>query len=104
MKITRNEFTYYFNDLAFMGSMSVYANGEADVSYRIAPKEPDIGIMEPYPTDIEILRISIEGHKDHHSSVNLEQTHWLFKAIESYLVDSENVADECMENAMEWED
>jgi len=50
--------TYYFDELELLKGYSVLAAGEADIEYRMASAEPDVGIFEPWATDIDITSIS----------------------------------------------
>ena len=71
-----NTFTYTFQELELIHGYAVTATGEADIEYRIAPAEPDVGIFDPWATDIDITSISIHSNKNN-PSLNLSQDHWL---------------------------
>jgi len=92
-------FTYYFDELPILPRYAVYAAGEADISYDIAPPEPDVGIFEHYATDISVDAIVVYGHGHNDSKLNLDQSHWLYPHIMQALLDDESLAQACMEDA-----
>ena len=51
------KFTYHFEELPLVKNYAAMVSGEVDVDYNIAPAEPDVGIFEPWITDIEILSL-----------------------------------------------
>jgi hypothetical protein len=91
-------FTYSFEELEIIQGYAVTATGEADIEYRIAPAEPDVGIFDPWATDIDITSISIHSNKNS-PSLNLSQDHWLYKLIYDALINSDHVQEACEENA-----
>ena len=94
-----NTFTYYFEDLNLLEGKAVYANGEADVSYKIRPADPDVGIFEPYIDDIYVTAIVVYGQFTDNARLNLDQSHWLYKHIEEALLDSDALNEACEEDA-----
>ena len=79
--------TYYFDELELLKDYSVLAAGEADIEYRMASAEPDVGIFEPWASDIDITSISIYSTKKDAPPLNLSQDHWLYKLIYDALMD-----------------
>ena len=98
--------TYYFDELELLKDYSVLAAGEADIEYRMASAEPDVGIFEPWATDIDITSISIYSTKKDAPPLNLSQDHWLYKLIYDALMDdSEYLQQRCEEDAADnWQD
>jgi len=92
-------FTYTFEELELIQGYAVTATGEADIEYRIAPAEPDVGIFDPWATDIDIMSIVIHNNKKGLSPLNLSQDHWLYKLIYDALINSDHVQEACEENA-----
>jgi hypothetical protein len=92
-------FTYYFDELSIMPRYAVYAVGEADVSYKIRPAEPDVGIFEHYATDISVDAIVVYGHGQNDSKLNIDADHWLYRHIEQALLDDGSLAYACIEDA-----
>lgn len=94
-----NTFTYYFEELELLKGYSVLAAGEADIEYKMAPAEPDVGIFEPWATDIDITSIVINASKNA-PALNLSQDHWLYKLIYDALMDdSDYLQQRCEEDA-----
>jgi hypothetical protein len=93
-----NTFTYSFDELELIPGYAVMAAGEADIEYRIAAAEPDVGIFDSWATDIDITSISIHSNKNS-PSLNLSQDHWLYKLIYDALINSDHVQEACEENA-----
>jgi len=91
-------FTYSFEELELIQGYAVTATGEADIEYRIAPAEPDVGIFDPWATDIDITSITLSSNKNN-PSLNLSQDHWLYKLIYDALINSDHVQEACEENA-----
>ena len=94
-------FTYYFDELPILPRYAVYAHGEADVSYKIRPAEPDVGIFEPYVDDIYVSAIVVYGQFTDNARLNLDQTHWLYEHIEDALLDSDAINEACEQDAAE---
>jgi hypothetical protein len=94
-----NTFTYYFEDLNLLAGKAVYANGEADVSYKIRPAQPDVGIFEPYIDDIDVTAIVIYSSETDSSNLNLDQAHWLYRRVEDALLNSDALVEACEEDA-----
>jgi hypothetical protein len=95
-----NTFTYYFEELELLKGYSVLATGEADIEYRIAPAEPDVGIFEPWATDMDITSIVVYSTKKDAPPLNLSQDHWLYKLIYDALMDtSDYLQQRCEEDA-----
>ena len=92
-------FNYTFEELELIDGYAVTATGEADIEYRIAPAEPDVGIFDPWATDIDITSIVIHNNKKGLSPLNLSQDHWLYKLIYDALINSDHVQEACEENA-----
>jgi hypothetical protein len=95
------KFTYYFDELELIKNYSVMAAGEVDVDYRIAKAEPDVGIFEPWISDIEITSIVLNSNKKDVPALNLSQDHWLYKLIYDALIDDEHLLEACVEDAGE---
>jgi hypothetical protein len=93
-----NTFTYYFEELELIKGYAVTATGEEDIEYRIAPAEPDVGIFDPWATDIDITSIVVHSNKNN-PSLNLSQDHWLYKLIYDALINSDHVQQSCEEDA-----
>jgi len=93
-----NTFTYYFEELELIQGYAVTATGEADIEYRIAPAEPDVGIFDSWATDIDITSIVINATKQT-AKFNLSQDHWLYKLIYDALINSDHVQQSCEEDA-----
>jgi hypothetical protein len=94
-----NTFTYSFDELELIPGYAVMAAGEADIEYRIAPAEPDVGIFDPWATDIDITSIVIQNNKKDVLPLNLSQDHWLYKLIYDALINSDHVQQSCEEDA-----
>ena len=92
------KFTYSFDELELIKGYAVMAAGEVDVDYHVARAEPDVGIFEPYIDDIDITSIVINATKQT-AKFNLSQDHWLYKLIYDALIDSEHLAQACIEDA-----
>lgn len=100
-----NTFTYEFDELELLKGYSVLAAGEADIEYKIAPAEPDVGIFEPWVTDIDITSISVHATQKA-PALNLSQDHWLYKIIyDALMEDSDYLQQRCEEDAADnWQD
>jgi hypothetical protein len=96
-----NTFTYSFDELELIKNYSVMAAGEIDVDYNIAKAEPDVGIFEPWITDIDITSITLNSNKKDVPALNLSQDHWLYKLIHDALIDDEHLLSACVEDASE---
>jgi hypothetical protein len=75
--------------------------GEIDVDYSIAKAEPDVGIFEPWITDIDITSITLNSIKAGVPALNLSQDHWLYTLIHDALIDSDDLLSACVEDASE---
>jgi hypothetical protein len=95
------KFTYYFDELELIKGYAIMAAGEIDVDYNIAPAEPDVGIFEPWITDIEITSITLNSNKKDVPALNLSQDLWLYKLIHDALIDSGDLLEACEEDAGE---
>jgi hypothetical protein len=95
------KFTYYFDELELINGYAVMAAGEIDVDYNIAKAEPDVGIFEPWITDIDITSITLNSNKKDVPALNLSQDHWLYKLIHDALIDDEHLLSACVEDASE---
>jgi hypothetical protein len=95
------KFTYYFDELELIKNYAVMAAGEIDVDYRIAAAEPDVGIFEPWITDVDITSITLNSNKKDVPALNLSQDHWLYKLIHDALIDSDDLLEACEEDAGE---
>ena len=93
------KFTYYFDELELIKNYSVMVAGEIDVDYNIAAAEPDVGIFEPWITDIDITSITLNSIKAGVPALNLSQDHWLYKLIHDALIDSDDLLEACGEDA-----
>ena len=92
-------FTYTFEELELIQGYAVTATGEADIEYRIAPAEPDVGIFEPWITDVDITSITLNSNKKDVPALNLSQDHWLYKLIHDALIGSDDLLEACEEDA-----
>jgi hypothetical protein len=104
LKTTKGDkmkFTYYFDELELIKNYAVMVAGEIDVDYSIAKAEPDVGIFEPWITDIEITSITLNSNKKDVPALNLSQDHWLYKLIHDALIDSDDLLESCEEDAAE---
>jgi len=98
LKTTKGDkmkFTYYFDELELIKNYSVMVAGEIDVDYNIAKAEPDVGIFEPWITDIDITSITLNSIKAGVPALNLSQDHWLYKLIYAALIDDEHLLEAC---------
>ena len=103
LKTTKGDkmkFTYYFDELELIKGYAVMAAGEIDVDYNIAAAEPDVGIFEPWITDIDITSIVINP-TNQTAKFNLSQDHWLYTLIYDALIDDEHLLSACVEDAGE---
>ena len=101
LKTTKGDnmkFTYYFDELELIKGYAVMAAGEVDVDYNIAKAEPDVGIFEPWITDIDITSIVINP-TNQTAKYNISQDHWLYKLIHDALIDSDDLLQACEEDA-----
>jgi hypothetical protein len=104
LKTTKGDkmkFTYYFDELELIKGYAVMAAGEADIEYRIAAAEPDVGIFDAWATDIDITSISIHSNKKDVPAFNVSQDHWLYALIYDALINSDHVQQSCEEDAAE---
>ena len=92
-------YTYYFEELELIPGYAVTATGEADIEYRMADAEPDVGIFDAWATDIDITSIVLHNNKKDLSPLNLSQDHWLYKLIYDALINSDHVQQSCEEDA-----
>jgi hypothetical protein len=69
--------TINLDELRILPKCDVFAYGEADVEYSLAPAEPDIGIMRPYVEDWYVTAIDVGRRLDPQES--------LYKLIEAAL-------------------
>jgi len=93
------KFTYYFDELEIIKNYAVMVAGEIDVDYSIAKAEPDVGIFEPWITDVDITSITLNSNKKDVPALNLSQDHWLYKLIYDALINSDHVQQSCEEDA-----
>ena len=93
------KFTYYFDELELIKNYAVMAAGEIDVDYNIAKAEPDVGIFEPWISDIEITSIVLNSNKAGVPALNLSQDHWLYDLIYYALIASADLLEACIEDA-----
>ena len=95
------KFTYYFDELELIKNYAVMVAGEIDVDYSVAAAEPDVGIFEPWITDVDITSITLNSNKKDVPALNLSQDHWLYKKIHDALIDSEDLIYACEQDAAE---
>ena len=100
-KRDKMKFTYYFDELELIKGYAVMVAGEIDVDYNIAPAEPDVGIFEPWVTDVDITSITLNSNKKDVPALNLSQDHWLYKLIHDALIDSDDLLEACEQDAGE---
>ena len=100
-KRDKMKFTYYFDELEIIKNYSVMVAGEVDVDYNIAAAEPDVGIFEPWVTDVDITSITLNSNKKDVPALNLSQDHWLYELIYDALIASDDLLEACEEDAGE---
>jgi hypothetical protein len=93
------KFTYYFDELELIQNYAVMVAGEIDVDYSIAKAEPDVGIFEPWITDVDITSITLNSNKKDVPALNISQDHWLYKMIYDALIDDEHLLQACIDDA-----
>ena len=98
-KGVKMKFTYSFDELELIKNYAVTVAGEVDVNYHVASAEPDVGIFEAYATDIDITSIVIHSNRKDVPALNVSQDHWLYALIYDALIDSEHLAQACIEDA-----
>lgn len=76
-----SQFTYHFDELPIVDGLSILAAGEADISYKICPAEPDVGIFEKYIGDIEIDEIRIYKFDSSTETKQIDFKHWLYPLV-----------------------
>ena len=102
LKTTKGDkmkFAYSFDELEILKNYAVTVAGEVDVDYSVARAEPDVGIFEPYIDDIDITSIVIHSNKKDVPALNISQDHWLYALIYDALIDSEHLAQACIDDA-----
>lgn len=91
------QFTHVFEELPIYKGLSVYASGEAEISYTVQRAEPDIGIMGAY-AEPEIDSITVYSAKGGEGR-KLQPSELLYKQIEEALIDDEGRLEEaCLEH------
>ena len=80
-------FTFYFDELPLVKDLSVLASGEADITYKICPAEPDVGIFEKYIGDIEVNAIRINKFDNNAEQKEIEYNNWLYQLVHDALTD-----------------
>ena len=94
------KYNYSFDELELLKGYSVVAAGETDIDYTIADAEPDVGIFEPWVSDLEITSIVVYPYSKNGPALNLSQDHWLYKLIYDALMDdTEYLQRICAEDA-----
>lgn len=93
------KFTYSFDELELIKNYAVTVAGEIDVNYHVASAEHDVGIFEPYIDDIDITSIVVHSNKKDVPALNVSQDHWLYALIYDALIDSEHLAQACIDDA-----
>jgi hypothetical protein len=93
------KFTYSFDELELIQNYAVMVAGEIDVDYSIAKAEPDVGIFEPWITDVDITSITLNSNKKDVPALNISQDHWLYKMIYDALIDDEHLLQACIDDA-----
>ena len=93
------KFTYYFDELELIKNYAVMAAGEIDVDYNIAAAEPDVGIFEPWISDIDITSIVLNSNRKDVPALNLSQDHWLYDLIYYALIASADLLEACIADA-----
>jgi hypothetical protein len=91
-------FEYYFDDLELVKGLSVYASGVADVQYARRPKDPEVGIFEPYIDDIEINSIKVYASSTNDKDQTIDSKHWLYPLIEAALLDGSSLEQACIDD------
>lgn len=81
-----NSFTYHFDELPIVDGLTVLAAGEADISYKICPAEPDVGIFEKYIGDIEIDAIRLNKFHALNETSPIDFKHWLYPLVHDALM------------------
>jgi hypothetical protein len=95
------KFTYYFDELELIQNYAVMVAGEIDVDYSVAAAEPDVGIFEPWITEVDITSITLNSNKKDVPALNLSQDHWLYKLIHDALIGSDDLIYACEQDAAE---
>jgi hypothetical protein len=93
------KFTYSFDELEIIKNYAVMVAGEVDVDYNVAAAEPDVGIFEPWITDVDITSITLNSNKKDVPALNISQDHWLYKMIYDALIDDEYLLSACIDDA-----
>jgi hypothetical protein len=91
----KNQFTFYFDDLSIMHGAAVYAYGEAEITYRIRRKDPDVGIMDDYIDDIDVKSITVYPSHDGEARQEIDYQHWLYQLIENALHANGDLVNAC---------
>jgi hypothetical protein len=76
-----HKFTHYFDELQIVGGLSVYASGEADISYCICKADPDVGYFDDYVGDIEVENIRLNVTNENNATKEIESRHWLHQLV-----------------------
>ena len=72
------ETEYTFEDLQLVPGAHVVAAGTATVRYRVAPADPDVGLMRPHVEEFEILSIELDPYLKDDEGATIEQGDLLF--------------------------
>ena len=89
---------YTIDELTLIPNCACYAYGVADVSYEIAPADPDAGIKRPYVEDLCINGIALNGIGFSDPGRQLDSTEPLYKLIEAALLRDSALAQACLEH------
>ena len=90
------ETEYTFEDLQLVPGAHVVAAGTATVRYKIAPADPDVGLMRPHVEEFEILSIELEPYVLGDEGATIEQGHWLFWHLVDALEKQDAIVEHCM--------
>jgi len=91
-------FTYYFYDLPVIKGAMIYASGRAEIEYKISPKDPSVGINNPYVDDIEVDAITIHSEHVFTPHEYLIPYDPLFNLIEKALLEDPALQQACLDD------
>ena len=92
------QFTYYFDDLPVIKGAMIYASGRAEIEYKISPKDPSVGINNPYVDDIEVDAVTIHSEHVFTPDEYLMPDDPLFSLVEKALLADLALQQACMDD------
>ena len=97
--------TYSFDELPLIEGAAVYAYGYAEMAYRLAPAEPDVGINEEYVCELDIREIYLEPHTSNGDAIEVKADTPLYKLIADAIARREDsVTSACIADHYNYED